>query len=513
MGAALDVTDARFNTLLSQTSVACSYLTSLNPQYPVRSARDLQVEGALTLAPGGSAIIKLTAGADGTLNFAAPTSTIAQLKADGTLLLAALSATSVQADTLRSETSLACSYLKSLDPALYPVRAIGNFQVEGGSLTIATTSSAAVRATIAVNTSGDFVISQKDTAVARIVGGKFGVGVATPFSTIHSGGDLKAEGALYLGGPKWRFLPDGAYLSIGSIQADGTYLANLKLGLDGSTTIVGGVSVLGNSGSTTTPVAATPAALPFYADDTAARAAGLPRWALYRYGMTPTSFRMRQNSEVAEYSYTCATQYYQILTTVLAEYTVEFWMYTPRLFGARLVDILDVTNYASQFSVGVNGGGFIETVGLNGAPMPDDVPSAQPNTNTWTHVAAVRSGGAVLLYLAGKLIYRVRAPPLSSFNGTVRITFGGQLGQTGASGTVMLSNVRVTNTALYGTESTAASTITPDFPLEKTANTAALARGSPPTNCNGLPFALANTTGGGYVSVNPITITLGSYIP
>lgn len=224
-------------------------------------------------------------------------------------------------------------------------------------------------------------------------------------------------------------------------------------------------------------------ALPYYPDDAAAKAAGLPQYALYRNGNTAFSHRMRILSDQLEYHYTPLNANWLVPNlpmTSSSNWTMEGWFrFTQVISVYALMQIVEGTQSAS---LQTNGGGQFELAyNLSGnyqRPVPLVTSSRAPDLNTWNHVAVVKNGDSVTLWYKGAAVFSVPVPQSWIMD---RPTLS--IGRTLPNGDgwtwqnkVSYTNVRVSQGALY------TQPFTPRFPLEQVPGTIALIKGNPPTS-------------------------------
>jgi hypothetical protein len=150
--------------------------------------------------------------------------------------------------------------------------------------------------------------------------------------------------------------------------------------------------------------------------------------------------------------------------TLSGDFTVEAWVYMPSTSTAYCV-IGVGDDFSGGFIFHTTNTGALRVFGNNAQVI---VGSGTVTTNTWNHVAFVRSGSTNTLYLNG--VSQGTATNSTSWSGTVRVGREIYAGNLGIEYLGYISNVRVVNgTAVY----TGAFT-PPTSPLTAIANTALL---------------------------------------
>ena len=235
-------------------------------------------------------------------------------------------------------------------------------------------------------------------------------------------------------------------------------------------------------------------ALPFFADDVAALAAGMPRFSLYRYG-DGLSFRMLVKSAVPEFFYAPVASSLTVAGVNLnqtGQWTLEFWARVTQPQTANVLCQLSQTSPNLTWTVGLRSDGLM-TVSTN---------SGYANTggttlyaaDGWAHFAFVCNGTSMDVFKNGQFAIQLVPGVLLFQNTTWRVCSSQD-----TTGQLHLSNLQLTNSRRYTLD------FDPAFPLS---GGTALIRGSPP---GVVPSIFGFSTAGGNLGVSTMP-SLGSYV-
>jgi len=151
-------------------------------------------------------------------------------------------------------------------------------------------------------------------------------------------------------------------------------------------------------------------------------------------------------------------------TTLAGNYTIECWFYQTSK-SAQYVPIISGSGgtynfpIALDYNAGAQSNGYIGAYSVNAVTITSS--SAVFTLNTWNHVAAVRSGSTVKIYLNGTQV------ATGTDTSTVTInTVGGWSGSNSYLFNGYISNVRVTSSAVYTSNFTPS--ISPLTPITNT---------------------------------------------
>ena len=231
------------------------------------------------------------------------------------------------------------------------------------------------------------------------------------------------------------------------------------------------------------------------------RAAGLPRYALYRISNTdPAAIRMRVSSDIPEWRVTLLNSALQvnIVPLVGTTWCMEGWFNFNRATAVwGLMSLMDSSTPKRAVTLGTNGGGALQLLNYIQAPIGI---SSQPDIGSWIHLAVVCRSGTCDVYHQGTLVFTT-TPTNTSFSGLTTILSVGRVVDGDGydwQGQVSFSHIRISNIRRYS------SNFTPAFPLDNDNATVTLLRGN--------PVAGATVLGAGTVTYSSMP-ALGSYIP
>ena len=266
-----------------------------------------------------------------------------------------------------------------------------------------------------------------------------------------------------------------------------------------------------------TASAAGSSALPFFANEAAAKAGGVPRFALYRYSNQANGFAMRIGSDVMEYYYTpypAALSVQAVPMQNAANWTMEGWYYFSQAISVYA--LMQLVDGANSCSLQTNGGGQFELVyNLNGN-YQRTVPinygtSPAPENGVWFHLAVVKNGSTVTLYYKGALLFSVAIPSGQTwvFSNSSAFSVGRTLPVGDGynwQGKVSWTNSRVSREALY------TANFAPAFPCEEQYYTAVLLKGDPPMSMGVTP-QITGPAGTTMQFASRLMPALGTFIP
>jgi hypothetical protein len=164
-----------------------------------------------------------------------------------------------------------------------------------------------------------------------------------------------------------------------------------------------------------------------------------------------------------------------VATTLNADFTIEFWVYTGT--GNNWFFSLGDTFTTSGIEVYIGSSGTLFNLYSNGASRISS--ATLPTPNAWSHIAAVRSGTTVTLYLNGNSVGTWSSS--ATFSGTTYIGAEFYNGSITATFTGYISNFRI----LKGTALYTANFVPSTVPLSAIANTSLLTlQNNQPNNNN-----------------------------
>lgn len=141
-------------------------------------------------------------------------------------------------------------------------------------------------------------------------------------------------------------------------------------------------------------------------------------------------------------------------------FTFEFWIYPTQTTNSGFIfDKRTTASGASPFYIKYNAGGFINYGISNGTAYFVNLTSPSAiKVNQWAHIAAVRSGSNALLYINGVLSISSASFSATPLNNGQNFLIGKTSTTTTEPVSAYLSNIRITNTALYTTSGFSLST-------------------------------------------------------
>ena len=154
------------------------------------------------------------------------------------------------------------------------------------------------------------------------------------------------------------------------------------------------ISQLGVVNTTLTGLSANSASgpLPYYANDSAARAGGLKQYALYRTG--PTTFTMRETADV-QYMYSFDGGGALDVPVGLGNntWTIQWWAYIPQLRQLTMVQIASIN---TSVTFGLSGGGAYNCIVQGSSNWSGSL--VNPPTNTWCQYGAQCNSSGLISY-------------------------------------------------------------------------------------------------------------------
>jgi len=158
------------------------------------------------------------------------------------------------------------------------------------------------------------------------------------------------------------------------------------------------------------------------------------------------------------------TQYVSVggTTSLSANFTIEFWFFPTASANNNFFGIDDTQNPNSLACTYNAGGSTINVLADGGTPITGGAPLV---LNSWNHVALVRSGSTVTVYVNG--VQKATGSVPNSISGSLQIGRWLDSGSFDSGITGYLSNFRVSNTNLYSGSTFSV----PTSPLESSANT------------------------------------------
>jgi hypothetical protein len=132
--------------------------------------------------------------------------------------------------------------------------------------------------------------------------------------------------------------------------------------------------------------------LPYYANDSAARTAGLKQYAMYRTG--PTTFTMRQTADV-QYMYSFNGGGAIDVAVGLGDkaWTIQWWAYIPQL---RQLTMVQIASPSTSVTFGLSGGGTFNCIVQGSSNWSGSL--INPPTNTWCQYGAQCNSSGLISY-------------------------------------------------------------------------------------------------------------------